>query len=127
MKKYNWPDFMRFNKARKITAVYTVPSIYLRIAKDPAVTDHFSNLYYASAGAAPMDGHLQRAASKKIGTGDTKVGQAYGLSETTGAVTAAVSANPDGEKDDTGSISGVLPNTEVRIVDENDIVRERMS
>ncbi|KAF2431871.1 4-coumarate-CoA ligase [Tothia fuscella] len=117
MKKYNWPDFMRLNRANKITAVYTVPSIYLRIAKDPAVTDHFKTLYYASAGAAPMPGSLQRAAAKKIGTGDTKVGQAYGLSETTGAVTAM----PVGEKDDTGSISPVLPNTEVRIVDENDV------
>lgn len=122
MKKYNWPDFMRLNKALKITAVYTVPSIYLRIAKDPAVTDHFKHLYYASAGAAPMDGDLQKAASKKIGTGQTTVSQAYGLSETTGAVTAPVSANPDGVKDDTGSISGVLPNTEVRIVDVNDNV-----
>jgi 4-coumarate--CoA ligase len=121
MKKYNWPDFMRLNRANKITAVYTVPSIYLRIAKDPAVTDHFKALHYASAGAAPMPGSLQRAAAKKIGTGETKVGQAYGLSETTGAVTAA----PVGEKDDTGSISPVLPNTEVRIVDENDNVRTR--
>jgi 4-coumarate--CoA ligase len=118
MKKYNWPDFMRFNKALRITAVYTVPSIYLRIAKDPAVTDHFKTLHYASAGAAPMDGNLQKAASKKIGTGETKVGQAYGLSETTGAVTA----QPVGEKDETGSISPVLPNTEIRIVDENDNV-----
>jgi 4-coumarate--CoA ligase len=118
MKKYNWPDFMRFNRALKITAVYTVPSIYLRIAKDPAVTDHFKALHYASAGAAPMDGNLQKAAGKKIGGGDTKVGQAYGLSETCGAVTAM----PVGEKDETGSISPVLPNTEVRIVDENDNV-----
>jgi 4-coumarate--CoA ligase len=119
MKKYNWPDFMRFNKALKITAVYTVPSIYLRIAKDPAVTDHFKTLYYASAGAAPMDGNLQKAASKKIGVGETKVGQAYGLSETTGAVTAQPAGD---EKDQSGSISSVLPNTEIRIVDENDNV-----
>jgi 4-coumarate--CoA ligase len=118
MKKYNWPDFMRFNRALKITAVYTVPSIFLRIAKDPAVTDHFKALFYANAGAAPMDSTLQKAAGKKIGTGETKVGQAYGLSETTGAVTAPAV----GVKDESGSIGVVLPNTEIRIVDENDNV-----
>jgi 4-coumarate--CoA ligase len=116
MKKYNWPDFLRYNKALKITAVYTVPSIYLRIAKDPAVTDHFKTMAYATGGAAPLDGALQKAANKKVGTGDTMVGQAYGLSESTGAITAPAM----GEKDDTGSIGPVLPNTDVRIVDAQD-------
>lgn len=116
MKKYNWPEFLRYNKALKITSVYTVPSIYLRIAKDPAVTDHFKTIAYATGGAAPLDGALQKAANKKVGTGDTMVGQAYGLSESTGAITAPVM----GEKDNTGSIGPILPNTEVRIVDAQD-------
>jgi 4-coumarate--CoA ligase len=121
MKKYNWPDFMEFNKSLRITSCYTVPSIYLRIAKDPAVKDHFKTLVYASAGAAPVDGALQRAASKKVGVGETKVTQTYGLSETTGAVTTAT-GNPDEEVDQTGSISSLLPNLEMRFVDDNDKV-----
>jgi 4-coumarate--CoA ligase len=110
MPKYNWPDFLKYMKALKITSIYTVPSIFLRIAKDPAVTDHFKTLFYASGGAAPFDGNLQKAANKKVGGSETKVGQAYGLSETSGAATVI----PSGERDETGSIGKVLPNTELR-------------
>lgn len=100
----------------KINAIYTVPSIFLRIAKDPTVTDEFKHFFYAAGGAAPLDGALQKAVNIKVGNPDMKLAQAYGLSETTGAVTAPTA----GERDDTGSIGPVLLNTEVRIVDEQD-------
>ncbi|KAE9978658.1 hypothetical protein BLS_000405 [Venturia inaequalis] len=116
MKKYNWPDFLRYNKALKITQVHSVPSIFLRIAKDPAVTDHFKAATSASSGAAPMDGALQKEAAKRVGTGAMMVGQAYGLSESTGPVIAPIM----GEMDNTGSIGSVIPNVEVRIVDSKD-------
>jgi 4-coumarate--CoA ligase len=117
MKKYNWDDFLRYNKTLKITAVYTVPSIILRITKDPRVTDHFKTMYYAAGGAAPFDGNLQKAANKKLGGPEVTVGQVYGLSETAGALTAPPPGVP---RDDTGSIGEVMPNSELRIVDEND-------
>ncbi|TLD22457.1 4-coumarate-CoA ligase [Venturia nashicola] len=116
MKKYNWPDFLRYNKALKITGVYTVPSIYLRIAKDPSVTDHFRTLFYAVAGSSPMDSALQKAATKKVGTGNKMISQGYGLSETTGGLTAPFLS----DKDHSGSIGSALPNVEIRIVDGND-------
>jgi acyl-CoA synthetase (AMP-forming)/AMP-acid ligase II len=72
----------------------------------------------ASAGAAPIDAALQAAAGKKVGAGH--VNQTWGLSETTGAVTAM---SRGGEPDFTGSISPLLPNVELRFVDENDNVR----
>lgn len=117
MKKYKWDDFLRYNKTLKITAVYTVPSIILRITKDPKVTDHFKTMYYAAGGAAPFDGKLQKAANKKLGGPEVTVGQVYGLSETSGALTAPP---PGVERDDTGSIGEVMPNSELRIVDEKD-------
>jgi 4-coumarate--CoA ligase len=118
MKKYNWSEFLRFAKERRISSIYTVPSIYLRMAKDPEVTDQFKYLMSASAGAAPIDAALQKAAGKKVGSGH--VHQTWGLSETTGAVTAmARGLDPD----ETGSISPLLPNVELRFVDENDNVR----
>lgn len=117
MKKYNWPDFLRLAKERRISSIYTVPSIYLRMAKDPAVTDQFKYLMAASAGAAPIDAALQKAAGKKVGSGH--VHQTWGLSETTGAVTA-MSRGLD--PDDTGSISPLLSNVELRFVDEKDNV-----
>lgn len=120
MRKYNWQDLLKYAKQYKITVFYTVPSIYLRISKSPEVTDQFSNLAGAATGAAPMDGHLQKTANQKLGEGkEQMLGQTWGLSETTGAVTAV----PAGESDDTGSIGTILPTVQLRVVDEkfNDV------
>ncbi|KAK2812250.1 hypothetical protein FQN50_001608 [Emmonsiellopsis sp. PD_5] len=115
MGKYEWKKMLRLIKEYEITSFYTVPSIYLRIAKSPDVTDHFKWLANANTGAAPMDGELQTSASKKLGTGNTVIGQTWGLSETTGAVTMM----PKGVDDYTGCIGHVLPNVELRMVDDN--------
>jgi 4-coumarate--CoA ligase len=113
MRKFEWRSFIEFSKKYKITALYTVPSIYLRIAKSAEVTDHFRYVEAASTGAALMDEDLQKAANAKLGNGGTTfIGQTWGLSETTGAVTAM----PKGESDDTGSISPILPNMQMRYV-----------
>jgi len=116
MRKFEWKSFLEYNKKYQITAMYTVPSIFLRIAKDPEVTDQFKSVEAASTGAALMDEELQKAANAKLGRGATYIGQTWGLSETTGAVTAM----PKGEMDDTGSISPILPNMQMRCVDEDD-------
>ncbi|KIW32181.1 uncharacterized protein PV07_03742 [Cladophialophora immunda] len=115
MRKYEWKQLLKYVKDYEITALYTVPSIYLRISKSPEVQDHFKSLDAATTGAAPMDGDLQTAANAKLGQGETFIGQTWGLSETTGAVTMM----PRGQSDTTGSISPILPNVELRMVDEN--------
>ncbi|OAP60580.1 hypothetical protein AYL99_05582 [Fonsecaea erecta] len=115
MRKYEWSQLLKYVKEYEITALYTVPSIYLRISKSPDVKDHFKSLDAATTGAAPMDGDLQAAANSKLGQGETYIGQTWGLSETTGAVTMM----PRGQSDVTGSISPILPNVEIRMVDEN--------
>jgi 4-coumarate--CoA ligase len=116
MRKFEWKSFLEYSKKYQITTLYTVPSIFLRIAKSPEVTDQFKTVEAASTGAALMDEELQKAANAKLGTGATFIGQTWGLSETTGAVTAM----PKGEMDDTGSISPILPNMQMRCVDEDD-------
>lgn len=113
MPKFEWKLFLEYNRKFKITVLYTVPSIYLRIAKSPDVADQFKYLEGASTGAAPMDAELELAANAKLGEGQTYIGQTWGLSETTGAVTAM----PKGESDVTGSISPILPNMQLRYVD----------
>jgi long-subunit acyl-CoA synthetase (AMP-forming) len=115
MKRYEWSKLIRYAKEYEITAFYTVPSIYLRISKSPDVKDHFKSVDAATTGAAPMDGELQTSANSKLGAGETYIGQTWGLSETTGAVTMM----PKGQSDVTGSISPILPNVELRIVDDN--------
>ncbi|KIW99607.1 uncharacterized protein Z518_11020 [Rhinocladiella mackenziei CBS 650.93] len=115
MPKYEWSKLLKYVKEFEITTFYTVPSIYLRISKSPDVRDHFKSVEAASTGAAPMDRDLQTAANSKLGSGETYIGQTWGLSETTGAVTMM----PKGQTDVTGSISPILPNVEIRMVDDD--------
>lgn len=128
MRQYNWPDLLRYAKQFKITAFYTVPSIYLRMSKAPEVTGQFSWLAGAVTGAAPMDGKLQQSANKKLGAAaaaaaagspqqqqQQMLGQMWGLSETTGAITAVLA----GESVDTGSIGSILPTIQLRLVDDD--------
>lgn len=131
LRKFQWDDFLKYSKKYKITALYTVPSIYLRIAKSSEVTDHFQYVEAASTGAALMDEELQKAANAKLGRGGTTfIGQTWGLSETTGKCSyecldvkelmvypGAVTIMPKGEVDDTGSISPVMPGMQIRCVD----------
>jgi 4-coumarate--CoA ligase len=110
MPKFDFPKFLEYNKKHQITFFFTVPPIYLLIAKMPIVTDQFDSLEVAISGAAPLGKDLQYAASAKLGKGKTFISQTWGLSETTGSVTAM----PWGENDDTGSVSKLLPNMSVR-------------
>ncbi|KAF2159480.1 hypothetical protein M409DRAFT_30101 [Zasmidium cellare ATCC 36951] len=118
MRKYEWKELLNNLQKFKITMFYTVPSIWLRISKAEEVRtggEHFKFLEGASTGAAPMDSKLQHAANARLGDGKSVfVGQTWGLSETTGAVTAPLKEAPD----NTGSIGWILPSVELRIVDE---------
>ena len=112
MPKFDWPGFLDYNKRYKITFFFSVPPIYLLIAKSPLVTDQFDTLEVAVSGAASLGKELQIASSNKLGKGKTFISQTWGLSETTGSVTAM----PWGQSDDTGSVSPVLPNMSLRFV-----------
>ena len=140
MGKFVWADFLRYFARYKLTTLFSVPSIYLRIAKDPAVTDQFAHVEVALCGAAPMDAELQSAASRKLGGGKVKLAATWGLSETTVRIylsihpsilfpspyprlsqliifQGSVTGMPRGASDSTGSLSPVLPNMSVRLVD----------
>src|SRR6201992_810866 len=111
MPKFDFPKFLEYNKKFQITFFFTVPPIYLLIAKSPLVTDQFASLVHAVAGPAPMDADIQAMAEKNLGC---QISQTWGLSETTGSVTLM----PWDQKDDTGSVSPLLPNVRMRVVDD---------
>ncbi|KAF2098304.1 4-coumarate-CoA ligase [Rhizodiscina lignyota] len=116
MPKFDFALFLKYNKTYQITSFFTVPPIYLLIAKSLLVTDQFASLVHAVSGAAPMGPELQALAKQKLGC---HVAQTWGLSETTGSFT--VSAWDD--HDDSGAVSSLMPNTRMRIVhdDGNDV------
>ncbi|KAL7944999.1 acetyl-CoA synthetase-like protein [Trichoderma barbatum] len=113
MPGFNFDDFIRHFAALKITFFFSVPPIFMAIAKHPAVKDQFKSVEYATAAAAPMSYELQESASKKL---KGIIYQVWGLSETTGAVTYT----PPDRTDTMGSLSPLLPNVTLRLVDEND-------
>lgn len=116
MPKFDFAKFLEYNKQFEIEFFFTVPPIYLLIAKSPLVTDQFRTLQHAITGAAPMGAELQALAERKLGC---SISQTWGLSETTGSVTGM----PWDEDDQTGSVSPLLPNVRMRVVDddENDV------
>lgn len=117
MRRYKWEDLVKYLGMYSITVWYTVPSIWLRISKSPEIRQHLRHLEGATTGAAPMDGDLMKAVNRKVGSGSEKmIGQTWGLSETTGAVTAMPKTE---EGDDSGCIGYILPTVEIRMVDEN--------
>jgi len=48
MRNFSYPDFLAYNKKYRISIFFTVPPIYLLIAKDPNVSDHFDHLEIAT-------------------------------------------------------------------------------
>jgi 4-coumarate--CoA ligase len=115
MPRFDFAQFLAYNAKYKITFFFTVPPIYLLIAKSPTVTDQFKTLEIAISGAAPLGKDLQHAASQKLGGPDCFISQTWGLSETTGSATIM----PMGMSDDTGSVSPLIPNMLARIVDDH--------
>ncbi|KAM0262165.1 hypothetical protein ACHAQJ_001908 [Trichoderma viride] len=116
MSSFNFDDFVRHFAELKLTFFFSVPPIYMAITKHPAVKDQFKCVEYAIAGAAPMNYDLQESASKKL---KGFISQVWGMSETTGAITYT----PPDRTDTMGSLSPLLPNISLRLVDEaeNDV------
>ena len=114
MPKFVFDEFVYAAKRHRPTFITTVPSVYLRIAKSPSVTGEFHSLQHAQSGAAPMGPELQKLAESKL---KCKISQAWGLTETTGAVTWL----PWDREDSTGSIGALLPNTCLKIIDDYEL------
>lgn len=114
MPKFDFAKFIEYTKRYRITHFFSVPPIYLAIAKYPGLTDQFDTIDHAFSGAAPLGSQLQAEAEKKMGKGRARLTQVWGLTETTGAITSM----PPGETDSTGSVGSLVANHEARIVDD---------
>lgn len=112
MNKFVLADFIHYTKKYRPTHMLSVPSIYLQIINSPDVTDHFQSLVHAQVGAAPMGPGLQKLGQEKIGC---YLNQSYGLTETS----ASLTMTPWYQNDTTGGIGALLPNSRLRIVNDN--------
>lgn len=54
IKSYEFDSFIEYHRRYRLTALWTVPPIWLAIARSSMVTDHFDSVQIACSGAAPM-------------------------------------------------------------------------
>ncbi|KAJ0166139.1 putative acyl-coenzyme A synthetase [Colletotrichum tanaceti] len=114
MKKFDFAEFLGHMKRYRVNFFFSVPPIYLLIAKSPLVKDHFDHVALAISGAAALGRETQTEAQRKMGRGKAVLVQTWGLSETSAGFTLL----PPDVRDDTGSISSLLANCEGRLVDD---------
>ncbi|PHH82205.1 hypothetical protein CDD82_6692 [Ophiocordyceps australis] len=115
MQSFNFDAFVRHVAQLKINALFTVPPIWTAVTKLPALKDSFKHIQLAWGGAAPFSTEVQQAASNMIAPGCI-VSQVWGLTETTGAITST----PPNRVDTIGSLSPLVPNVVMRLVDDDD-------
>lgn len=112
MPRFDFEKFLEYNKKYQITTFFSVPPIYVAIAKHPAVTNQLDSIIKAASGAAPLGAQTQLDAEKKLGKGQGRLTQVWGLTETTGAITIM----EPGQFEHTGSVSSLVASHEARIV-----------
>ncbi|KAH0371408.1 acetyl-CoA synthetase-like protein, partial [Aureobasidium melanogenum] len=117
MPSFDFAAFLEYNVQYQITTFFSLPRIYLGLARHPAVTDQLKLQRIAYSGATPLNKEVYHC-TKFGGEGEDKtlLSQTWGASETTGAVTHVSPAM----REISGSVGALLPNMLMRLVDEND-------
>ena len=108
--RFDLEQFLQVMQDHAITRAYLVPPIVLALAKHPLVDQYdLSKLKTIVSGAAPLSEELANEATDRLGA---EVLQGYGMTETSPATHVALegSAKP-------GSVGGLVPSSECRIVD----------
>lgn len=111
MSSFDFGAFLKYNVQYDITTFFSLPKIYLGLARHPAVTDQLNSLRIAYSGATPLNKEVYHC-TKFGGEGEarTLLSQTWGASETTGAVTHVSPA----ARDTSGSVGALLPNMLMR-------------
>ena len=73
VEKYEFDSFIEYHRRYRLTVQWSVPPIWLAIARSAKVTDHFDSLQVACAGAAPMGPELAKEAARKLGKGSIPI------------------------------------------------------
>jgi long-subunit acyl-CoA synthetase (AMP-forming) len=105
MKSYDFHSFIEYHQRFRPAYQYTVPPIWLRIAKSDEVTDHFDGLQVAVTGSAPIGPATVLEIKAKLGKGKAVVAQTWGITEATGVITATDWGDPY------WSVGDLIPNT----------------
>ncbi|MCI0689484.1 MAG: 4-coumarate--CoA ligase family protein [Sporichthyaceae bacterium] len=110
--RFDLSIFLRTLQDHRITKAFVAPPIVLAMAKHPMVDDYdLSSLSFMLSGAAPLDGELAEACSRRL---NCTVVQGYGMTE----LSPVSHVVPEGEsKPAPGSVGKALAGTECRLID----------
>ena len=116
MEKYDFDSFIEYHRRYRPQYQFSVPPIWLRIAKSDKVTDHFDGLQVACTGSAPIGYATAMEVTSKLGKGKAYITQTWGITECAGVVTC-LDWNID---DKSWSVGELSPNLRLRIVNDDD-------
>lgn len=116
MKNFDFDSFIEYHRRYRPSFQFSVPPIWLQVAKSAKVTDHFDGIEVAQSGAAPLGPEVAFEVRKKLGRGKVWLIQTWGTTETTGTITAMDWTL----RDETFSVGDICPNTRIRILDDGD-------
>ncbi len=108
--RFDLEEFLKVMQDHAVTRAYLVPPIVLALAKHPLVDRYdLSPLKSIISGAAPLSTELANEVTARL---DVEVLQGYGMTETSPATHIALEGYGK-----PGSVGGVVPSSECRIVD----------
>jgi acyl-CoA synthetase (AMP-forming)/AMP-acid ligase II len=112
MPRFDLEQFLAVLQDYQVSQAFVVPPIVLALAKHPLV-DRFdlSALRFINSAAAPLGAELEQVCGRRLGC---VVGQGYGLTETSPALTVHP---PVEARIRHGSVGQLVPNTEAKVVD----------
>ena len=113
MSAFVYEDMLDVIQTYRITELHVAPPILVLMSKHPATANYdLSSITKFFSGAAPLAQSLQTECTQRF---KASVGQGWGMTE----VTCAGVVAPAGIEDYTGSVGVLLPNCEIKLVDEN--------
>lgn len=113
MSIFVYEEMLQVVQKHRITELQVAPPILVLMSKHPATANYdLSSITKIFSGAAPLSQSLQSECTQRF---KMSVGQGWGMTE----VTCAGLVAPSGIEGNSGSVGVLLPNCEVKLVDEN--------
>ena len=118
MPDYTFDLFLKYHRQFRPSYQFSVPPIWLRIAKSSEVTDHFDHLQVAVTGSAPIGFATVREVQRKLGKGNCHMAQTWGATECAGTITTL--EWPTYVEQGKWAVGEPPPGTSIRFVNEDD-------
>lgn len=114
MAQFQLEPYIEYIGKYQITTLQVVPPVLVMLNKRPGIENcNVKSVKYVMSAAAPLKRDLQNDIARKLGT---VIAQSWGMTETTCTGTMYQGL----EEDRTGSVGCLLPNTEAKLVDEDE-------